>query len=89
MFNMAAYAELKQILDELTPREDALMPNELEMLHSLRDKYLEPLAVDPFDTAALNVMLRNIDIRKGYDFDARKDAGRVIDLPRKDDGADG
>jgi len=66
--------------------EDQLMPNELEMLHSLRDKYDEPITVDPFDTAALNVMLRNIEVRKGFDFDPRKDGGRVIDLPRVHDG---
>ena len=85
MFNMAEYAEIKTLVTELMALEDRLMPNELEMAHSLRDKYAEPITVDPFDTAALNVMLRNIEIRKGFDFDPRKDGGRVIDLPRKDD----
>ena len=33
--------------------------------------------------AALNVMLRNIEVRKDYVFDVKKDTGRVIDLPRK------
>ncbi|MBT5299136.1 MAG: hypothetical protein HOL41_12385 [Rhodospirillaceae bacterium] len=82
MFNLTDYTELKRLLTELAAVEDALMANELEMLHSLRDKYAEPITVDPFDTAALNVMLRNIEVRKGYKFDPKKDAGRVIDLAR-------
>ena len=28
-------------------------------------------------------MLRNIEVRNNYAFDVNKDAGRVIDLPRK------
>jgi hypothetical protein len=82
MFNLTDYTELKRLLTELAAVEDALMANELEMLHSLRDKYAEPITVDPFDTTALNVMLRNIEVRKGHKFDPKKDAGRVIDLPR-------
>lgn len=85
MFNLTDYADVKRLLGELAPLEDQLMPNELEMLHSLRDKYAEPITIDPFDAAALNVMLRNIEIRKGYRFDVKTDSGRVIDLPRKQD----
>jgi len=85
MFNMTEYAELKRLVDELLAREDELLPNELEMLHSLHDKYTEPITVDPFDLTALNVMARNIEVRKGYDFDPKRDGGRVIDLPRKDE----
>ncbi len=32
--------------------------------------------------ACLDVILRNVEIRKGYDFDATIDGGRVIELPR-------
>lgn len=85
MFNLTDYADVKRLLGELEILEEQLMPNELEMLHSLRDKYDEPITIDPFDTAALNVMLRNIEVRKGFVFDVKKDAGRVIDLPRKTD----
>ena len=85
MFNLTDYADVKRLLGELETLEAQLMPNELEMLHSLRDKYDEPITIDPFDTAALNVMLRNIEVRKGFVFDVKKDAGRVIDLPRKTD----
>ena len=83
MFNLINYAGVKRLLGELETLEDQLMPNELEMLHSLCDKYAEPITIDPFDATALNVMLRNIEVRKGYVFDVKKDAVRVIDLPRK------
>ena len=53
------------------------------MLHSLRNKYAEPITIDPFLATALNVMLRNIEVRKDYVFDVKEDAGWVIDLPRK------
>ena len=81
MFNMAGYVEVSRLLAELEAIEERLMPNELEMLRSLKAKYTEPLTPDPFDQASLNVMLRNVEIRKGYRIDHRKDGGRIIDLP--------
>jgi hypothetical protein len=83
MFKLTDYADVKRLLGELETLEDQLMPNELEMLHSLRDKYIEPITIDPFDMAAVEVMLRNIEVRKGFKFDVKTDSGRVIDLPRK------
>ncbi|MGI9414504.1 MAG: hypothetical protein ACR2PM_12590 [Hyphomicrobiales bacterium] len=82
MFNMARYVELQDLLAELGAIEDRLMPHELEMLRSLKAKYDEPVDPDPFDMTALTVLRRNIDIRKGYAIDPKKDGGRVIDLPR-------
>ena len=81
MFNMAGYAEVKRLLAELEFIEERLMPNELEMLRSLKAKYTEPLTPDTFDQTSLNVMLRNVEIRKGFRFDPRKEGGRIIDLP--------
>ncbi len=82
MFNMTRYAELKRLLTEVQAIEEKLMPNELEMLRSLQAKYVEPLNPDPYDVTSLNVMLRNVEIRKGYRFDPKRDGGRVINLPR-------
>ncbi len=82
MFNMAGYAEVKRLLAELEAVENSLMPNELEMLRNLKAKYIEPLTPDSFDQTSLNVMLRNVEIRKGYRIEPRKDGGRIIDLPR-------
>ncbi len=82
MFIITAYAELMRLIEETSELEDQLMPNELEMLHSLRDKYAEPINPDPFDVTALNVMIRNVEVRKGFRIDPKKDGGRVIDMPR-------
>ncbi len=83
MFHIKGYVELKRLLTQLEAIEEKLMPNELEMLRSLLAKYVEPLNPDPFDVTSLNVMLRNVEIRKGYRFDPKKDGGRVINFPRK------
>ena len=82
MVKLAAYAEFKTMLDRAAEVEDQLLPNELEMLHSLGNKYGEPLTPDSFDVTALEVIMRNVGVRKGFSFDVKKDAGRVIDLPR-------
>lgn len=82
MFDMTGYAELKRLLTKVEEIEEKLMPNEFEMLRSLKAKYDDPLSPDPFDVTALNVMFRNVEIRKGYRFDSSRDGGRVINLPR-------
>ena len=82
MFNMAAYASFKHLIDEVGEAGDSLMPNELETYRSLVMKYAEPLNPDATDVACLEVILRNIEIRRGYDIDPKTDGGRVIDLPR-------
>ena len=83
MFNMTGYVEPKRLLTKVEAIEEKLMPNELEMLRSFKAHYVEPLNPDPFDVTSLNVMLRNVEIRKVYRFDPRRDGGRVIDLPRR------
>ena len=83
MFNLTDYADVKRLLGELETLEDQLKSNELEMLHGLFDKYTETIAIDPFDATALHVMLLKIEVRNNYAFAVKKDAGRVIDLPRK------
>ena len=82
MFNLAAYAEFKRLIDELGVVDDQLMPNELETYRSLAMKYAEPMTLDPIDTSCLEVILRNIEIRRGYNFDPKTDGGRVMDLHR-------
>ena len=82
MFNMIAYATFKERLDELGAVEDELMPNELETYRSLALKYAEPATPEATDAICLDVILRNVEIRKGYDIDPATDGGRVIDLPR-------
>ena len=85
MVELVAHVALQRLIEAAEAVEESLMPNEREMLRSLRAKYLVPIDVDPFDATALEVILRNVEVRKGYDFDPRKDGGRVIDLPRTGD----
>ena len=82
MFNMAAYSALKNLIDEVGALDEQLMPNELETYRSLAMKYAEPLSPDATDVICLEVILRNVQIRRGYNFDPATDGGRVIDLPR-------
>ena len=82
MFDMIAYATFKERLDELGTVEDELMPNERETYRSLALKYAEPATPEATDAICLDVILRNVEIRKGYDIDPATDGGRVIDLPR-------
>lgn len=82
MVKLVAYAEFKAQLESAKALEGELLPNELEMLHSLTRKYGEPLDPDPFDVTALEVIQRNVGVRKGFSFDVKKDPTRVIDLPR-------
>ena len=85
MVELVAFVGLQRLIESAEAIEESLMPNEREMLHSLKSRYREPIDVDPFDVTALEVILRNVEVRKGYDFDPRKDGGRVIDLPRTGD----
>jgi hypothetical protein len=82
MVKLVAYAEFKTLLNQAAALEEALLPNELEMVHSLADKYAEAVDLDPFDVTAIEVILRNVDVRKGFRMDVKKDPARVIDLPR-------
>ena len=83
MFDMARHVEIKRLLEQLAEVEDKLLPNELEMVHSLAAKYDEPGHGDFDDVTCLEVILRNVEVRKGFKFDTKRDAGRVIDMPRK------
>ena len=44
MFDMTGYAELKRLLTKVEEIEDKLMPNELEMLRSLKAKRIREFA---------------------------------------------
>ena len=85
MVELVAFVALQRLIEAAEAVEESLMPNEREMLHSLKAKYGAPGDVDPFDMTALEVIVRNVEVRKGYAFDPRRDGGRVIDLPRSGD----
>ena len=83
MFNMARHAEAMRLLQAVEAVAEELTPNELELYRSLKAKYAEPGNNDFDDVVCLEVILRNIGVRKGFNMDAREDTGRTIDLPVK------
>ena len=84
MVNLAHYAEIKTLLDEVAVLADQLSPNERELFHTLATRYEEPVTGTFDDKTCLEVMLRNVDLRKGYGLKA-SDATRRVDLGRKSD----
>jgi hypothetical protein len=82
MVNLAHYAEIKAVLDEVAARADELSPNERELFHTLAARYEEPVTGSFEDKTCLEVMLRNMELRKGYGLKA-SDATRRVELARK------
>ncbi len=82
MVNLAYHAEVLKLLAEVEAMAADLTPNELEMLSHLRSKYAVPDHGDFDDKICLEVMLRNVAIRKSYTMDPKSDAARVIELAR-------
>ncbi len=82
MVNLAHHAEVLRLLAEAEAVAADLTPNELEMLSHLKSKYATPDHGDFDDKICLEVMLRNVAVRKGYAMDPKRDAGRVIEVTR-------
>ena len=82
MVNLAYHAEVLKLLAEVEGIAADLTPNEQEMLSHLKSKYAVPEHGDFDDKICLEVMLRNVAIRKGYTMDPKNDAARVIEITR-------
>jgi len=82
MVNLVNHAEVLKLLAEAEALAADLTPNEQEMLSHLKSKYAVPDHGDFDDKICLEVMLRNVAIRKGYAIDPKRDAARVIDVTR-------
>ncbi len=82
MVDLATHAEVLKLLAEVEAMAADLTPNELAMLSHLRSKYAVADHGDFDDKICLEVMLRNVAIRKGYTMDPKSDAGRVIEVAR-------
>jgi hypothetical protein len=80
--NLANHAEVLKLLAEAEVLAPDLTPNEREMLSHLKSKYATPDHGDFDDKICLEVMLRNVAIRKGYTMDPKSDAARVIEVTR-------
>jgi hypothetical protein len=76
MRKLIDHIQMNRLLDRLAAVKEKLTPNERELFHKLDDK------------TCLEVMLRNIEIRRGYALDPKDTVGRIIDLPRTGDAED-
>ena len=82
MFNMTLYVELQRLLDMVGEAEAKLSPREIETYLEVKAKYAEPTSPEATDITCLEVILRNIEIRKGFGVDPKRDTTRVIELER-------
>ncbi len=82
MVNLANHAEVLKLLAEAEALAADLTPNEQEMLSHLKSKYAVPDHGDFDDKICLEVMLRNVAIRKGYAIDPKGDTNRAIEVTR-------
>ena len=87
MVNLAHYAEIKTLLDRVAAVAEQLSPNERELFHTLAGRYEEPVAGTFDDKTCLEVMLRNVDLRKSYGMKA-SEATRRVDLERRREESD-
>ena len=72
MVDLAQFVEIQRLLEEIEAVEDKLAPNELEMYHTLKARHADPGPVPFDDVRCLEVILRNVGIRKGYDMAPRR-----------------
>ena len=87
MVNLAHYAEIKGLLDQVTAVADELSPNERELFHTLAARYEEPVTGTFDDKTCLELMLRNVELRKGYGMKP-SEATRRVELARKPEKAE-
>ncbi len=71
MFDMARHLRVTALLDEVKAVEDRLIANEREMVAHLREKYADPGHSDGDDAAVLEIILRNVEIRRGFEIDPK------------------
>ncbi len=82
IFDLAQFVEVTRLLEELAPREAELSPNEREMYRSLKAKYAEPGPTGFDDKVCLEVMLRNIEVRRHYGLKSGEQADRRIEVTK-------
>jgi hypothetical protein len=81
--DLARLARIQALLEELRPFDDKLLPNEREMVRHLRGRVDDPGHTQFDDVQVLEVIVRNVRVRQGFDFDPARDPPRVIEVTRK------
>ncbi len=67
--DLKTLVEIKDLIDKVAKVEDRLADNERTLFHELRDKYASEVAIGYEDKVLLEVMLRNITIRRDTGMD--------------------
>lgn len=62
--DLKTLVEIKNLIDRVAKVEDKLADNERTLFHELRDKYASEVAIGYEDKVLLEVMLRNITVRR-------------------------
>lgn len=62
--DLKTLVEIKDLIDKVEKVEEALADNERALFHELRDKYQSEIAIGFEDKVLLEVMLRNITVRR-------------------------
>ncbi len=79
MVDIVGYAAIKRLLDAVERAVGKLRPNEIETYRELAAKYAGPAPPDANDATCLEVILRNVEIRKAYRVKPDSDRDRVIE----------
>lgn len=66
MVNLSHYAGIKTLLDEVSGIAEELSSNERELFHTLAARYTEVTTGSFEDKTCLEVMLRNVKVRRSY-----------------------
>ncbi len=86
MVNLVGYAEVIDLLAQVEAEADALMANEHEMFSTLKARYAEPVEGFFDDTLCLQLILRNVAIRKGHGLDPKVGFRQPIEVADKPTG---
>lgn len=62
--DLKTLVEIKDLIDKVEKVEGDLADNERALFHELRDKYASEVAIGFEDKVLLEVMLRNITVRR-------------------------
>ena len=82
MVKLTELAEIQSLLDQLAPLQGELTANELELFRNLLSKYQEPVSGQFDDKICLELLLRNVSIRRAHGLAPEDATARRIDLPR-------
>ena len=82
MPDLVDHKHVLQLLSECSAAKDQFTANEYEMYSHIKEKYEKESEGSFDDKICLEVMLRNISIRKDLDLD-KNDVTRVIDVEKK------